>query len=212
MSRYGPFARKLSIALATLLVLGTSLYLLRAPLLRAAANLITVEDPLLPSDYILVLGGEPHVRPFHAADLYRRGVAPRILLIEVESQPAERLGLIPHQNDVAKGVFRSYGIPDSAVVVVPFDEGVGSTRDEGRALASYFSRESARRITVVTSEYHTGRARFTLRRALRGTGVEVRISGAPNDFDTTNWWRDERGFFAYFSEYVKWIHTLLRPA
>jgi len=188
-----------------------ALFVGRGLLLRGVAELITVREPVLDSDFLFLLGGDPHVRPFHAAELYHAGVASMVLVAEVERLPAERLGLLPWGTDVMKGVLLEQGVPDSAIMIIPHSGGATSTRDEAVALRTFLQGRSAGRVTLVTSIYHTGRARYTVRRALRGMEVEVRVVASPDRFDTSNWWRSEAGFLAYFTEYVKWLHTLLLP-
>jgi uncharacterized SAM-binding protein YcdF (DUF218 family) len=89
--------------------------------------------------------------------------------------------------------------------------GVTSTQDEGRVLRDYLREQPAQRVIVVTSAFHTRRARWTLRRELRGVEADLRMAAAEDDrFDASNWWTREAGFLAYVSEMLKFVHTLLR--
>ncbi len=63
-----------------LIALGVGAWIERVPLLRGAANLWVVSDPITPADAVVVLGGGVDVRPFAAADLYEKGVINRILV------------------------------------------------------------------------------------------------------------------------------------
>ncbi len=49
-------------------------------MLRGAANLWVVSDPITPADAVVVLGGGVDVRPFAAADLYEKGLINKILV------------------------------------------------------------------------------------------------------------------------------------
>lgn len=196
--------RRLGVAALAALVVLLSLYALRAPLLTGAARLLTVRDPLARADLILVLGGERYTRPRHAAALYRRGVAPRVVLIREEGEPETRLGLYPNGTDVSVAVLRRFGVPDSAIVVHEPPEGAGSTLEEARALRDYLRESGARRVVVVTNDYHSRRARWVLRRETRDHPAQLRM--APVEtlyFDETNWWRRERGLVTYLNEYIK---------
>ena len=187
------------------------LYLARAPLLTCVAELLIVRDAPAASGLLFLLNGAENVRPPHAARLWRRGVAPRVAIAREYSPESVRAGLYPNRTDVAVGMLRRHGVPDSAIVVLPFPGGVTSTQDEGRALRAYLERHPARRVTVVTSDYHTARARWTIRQELRGLGVEVRMAAAPEPgFGPRDWWRSEEGLILYLEEYLKWAHTLLR--
>jgi hypothetical protein len=52
----------------------------RAPLLRGAAGLWIVSDPVTPSDAVAVLGGGLELRPFRASELYKKGLAKKVLV------------------------------------------------------------------------------------------------------------------------------------
>jgi uncharacterized SAM-binding protein YcdF (DUF218 family) len=196
--------RRLAGAVLALLLLALAAYALRAPLLTGVARLLTVRDPVPRADLVLVLGGELNTRPFHAAGLYRRGVAPRVVLVRERAGPAVRQGLYPALTDVAVTILRRGGVPDSAIVVLEPPGGASSTADEARALRGYLRATGLRRVAVVTNEYHSRRARIALRRGVRGLPAEVLMAPAPAwGFTERDWWRSEEGLVAYFNEYVK---------
>src|SRR5262245_20815607 len=55
-------------------------WLVREPVLVGVAALWIVSDSITRADAIVVLGGGPEIRPFVAAELWRRGLAVRILI------------------------------------------------------------------------------------------------------------------------------------
>lgn len=195
-------------AAALLLVL----YALRVPILVRVARAVEVHQPPVHSDVIFLLGGDDRMagRAQHAASLYRRGFARQVVMARSEDPPAAFLGFYPNDTDVDVAILRHSGVPDSAIAMIVVPGGATSTTDEGRLLAWYLRRHPADRVLMVTSEYHTRRARWALRRGLHGVQVEVRVSGARDPrFHAGNWWRSEEGLLAYFSEYVKWGHNVL---
>ncbi len=190
--------------LSLLLFLALAAWALRAPLLTGAARWLTVDDRPARGDFVYVLGGELHTRPFHAARLYRAGVAPRVVLARVRDLPATELGLFPNETDVSVRVLRRLGVPDSAIVVLRLPGGASSTAEEARALRDHLRRTGARRVVVVTNAYHTRRARWALRRGTRGVPAEILMSPArARGFDETDWWRSEEGLITYLNEYIK---------
>jgi uncharacterized SAM-binding protein YcdF (DUF218 family) len=196
--------RRAGIAALALLCLALAAYALRAPILTGVARLLTVRDPVSRADLVLVLGGEINTRPFHAAELYRRGVAPRVVLVRERSGPAVRQGLYPSRADVSALILRRGGVPDSAIVVLEPTGGASSTREEAGALREYLRSGGGRRVVVVTNAYHTRRARLAVRRATRSLPVEILMSPAPADgFSESDWWRSEDGLVAYFGEFAK---------
>jgi len=197
-------ARRRWIALGATLAVCVLAWLLRAQLLEGAARFLSVRDPLARADAIFVLGGDPDIRPYAAAALYRRGLAPRVLVPGMETGRLAGDGLIPTQTQLFLGVLRREGVPDSAVQVLNMPGGTSSTTEDARVLAGWARRGGARTIIAVTTTYHTRRTRLALRRALEGTGVRLMMYGAPTrGYDESDWWRSESGLTTYFNEYVK---------
>jgi uncharacterized SAM-binding protein YcdF (DUF218 family) len=194
-----------------LLLLGLAAYAFHRPLLRGFARVLTVDDAVAPADFLYVLGGDVNTRPFHAAALFRRGFTPRVVVPRTQDRPASERGFYPNDADVAVRILKQERVPDSAITMLGMPGGVTSTQDEGRVLRDYLQTHPAQRVIVVTSAYHTRRARWTLRRELEGLPVDLRMAAAPDDrFDASNWWTREAGFLAYVSEMLKFVHTLLR--
>jgi uncharacterized SAM-binding protein YcdF (DUF218 family) len=196
--------RRLLISLLSLAVAALLAWLLRAPILTGVARVLTVHDPLRKADAIFVFGGDPDVRPFAAAALYRRGWAPRVLVPAMETGTLAEMGMVPTQTELFTGVLRREGVPDSAVTVLRMPGGTASTTDDVAVLRAYLRRTGYRRVIAVTTDYHTRRARRVLRRGLRGMDVRVTMYGTPaHGFRESDWWRRERGMVTYFTEYVK---------
>jgi uncharacterized SAM-binding protein YcdF (DUF218 family) len=197
------------IALASLAGAAVLCWLLRAPILTGVARFLTVHDRLEKADAIFVFGGDPDVRPFAAAALYRRGWAPRVLVPGMETGRLAAMGMVPTQTELFTGVLHREGVPDSAVSVLETPGGTTSTTDDVAVLRAWLRRTHARRVIAVTTDYHTRRARWALRRGLKGTDVRVTIYGTPSQqFDETNWWRTEIGLVTYFNEYLKFARYL----
>src|SRR5688572_12349746 len=92
-------------------------------LLRGVMRNLIVEDDLAPAGAIVVLGGgHPH-REVGAAEIYRRGLAPRIVLVRSywSQQASDRLRSLgvgtPDDGHVRRQLLRALGVPDSAIVV-----------------------------------------------------------------------------------------------
>ncbi len=198
------------VAFATLAVLLGGMWLLRAPILTGVARFLTVHDRLQRADAIFVFGGDPDVRPFAAAALYRRGWAPRVLVPGMETGRLAAMGMVPTQTELFTGVLHREGVPGSAVAVLSMPGGTASTTDDVAVLRAWLRRTGARRVIAVTTDYHTRRARRALRRGLKGIDVEVMMYGTPaRGFDEANWWRTEAGTVAYFNEYVKLVRYVV---
>ena len=66
-------------------------------------------------------------------------------------------------------------------------------------------RRALAKIIVVTSNYHTRRARFIYEHAL-APGTELRVVAAPDPaYDPNSWWRTREGLKTFFYEFVGYI-------
>jgi uncharacterized SAM-binding protein YcdF (DUF218 family) len=172
------------------------LYLLRHPILRAAGEFWVVEDPVQPSEAILVLGddNERGDRATRAAELYHGHWAPKVVasgrIIRAGTSMAELI-----ERDL-----ESRGVP--AAAVVRFAHTADSTREEAQALQRLVVERSWMRILVVTSNYHTRRTRYIFERVMPAN-VAVRVLAArDSEFDPASWWQNRRGVKIFFHEMV----------
>ena len=203
-------SRRIVVGVGSALLLVLVIWLLRVQILVGVARLVEVRQPPLRSDVIFLLSGDARTagRADHAARLYARGFAPLILIARPEDPPAASRGHYPNDADVNIALLRDAGVPGSAIWEIRVPGGVTSTMEEGRLLGWYLRRHGVERVTVVTSEYHTRRARWAIAREVGETAAEIRMSGARDPrFHAGNWWRSESGLLAYFEEYVKWAHN-----
>jgi uncharacterized SAM-binding protein YcdF (DUF218 family) len=151
------------------------------------------EDQLQRADAICVLAGTRMERPLEAADLYLKGWAPRILLTEEVPDSGiaalERRGMeLPTNAQTARDVMVRLGVPPTAIEILP--EIHDSTAHEAETFRQTCISRKWKRIIVVTSKFHTRRGGFAVRRALKGSGVEVVMRGTTYDrADPHHWWR-----------------------
>lgn len=164
------------------------------PALVGYAHLFRVNDPV-PSDALVVLTGGEYDRAVQAADLYRRGFA-SIVLICADSDTKTNV------RDMV-----SAGVP--AEVIRTLGE-VSNTHDEAVRVRDYLRVNPMRRITAVTTAYHSARVRWIFRRVLRGSGVDVHTAATDDArFNETNWYRSSTGRSFYVRELFKTIYYRL---
>ena len=189
------------IVLVLLIALG---YALRAQILTGVAEFLVVNDPLQPADIIFVLNGDYNTRPFQASELYQQGLAPIIIMAKAEMRPAEKLGLAPNDTDVSIGVMEKLGIPPEKIVVLPVDGGTTSTFDEANALRQYVEANNVHSLILLTSAFHTRRAKWIFERELAGLPMRLEVAAVPSyGFDESNWWQSEDGLITLNNEYIK---------
>ena len=181
--------------LAVLLVAAATLFLAREPVLGWLGAQLVRSDQLVRADAIVVLAGGTPQREIEAADLYTAGWAPKVLMTKDDETPAydvlRKRGIhLETQNQLKKRILLSLGVPESAVTILD-DRIANSTITETELVRSWLVSNPAKRLIIVTSPYHTARARLIFIRSLRDTGIEILTHPASHErFDARNWWRD----------------------
>jgi uncharacterized SAM-binding protein YcdF (DUF218 family) len=167
------------------------------------------EDPLQKADAIFVLGGARVERWLEAYELYRGGYAPFIVLSPERAEAAETMvrsrGVrFPSTPELQRDALVQMGVPASAILAP--GTWVDNTAQEGNLLRALVQARGWKRLIVVTSKYHTRRAGFAIRRALRGTGTEAIIRASRYDpSDPARWWRSRPDIRFAGSEWIKLV-------
>jgi uncharacterized SAM-binding protein YcdF (DUF218 family) len=172
-----------------------------------AGRFLVVTDPLpAHADAIVVLAGSIADRALEAADLYRAGIAP-VVVITRERPPTGSARLrargvvLPESDERLRTALIGLGVPARAIVRLR--RRTSSTETEARTIARWVCRHGVRRLVVVTSKAHTRRARLILRRAL-GPTVALAIRPARDDpFAAARWWRVRHAAKVVLVEYEK---------
>ena len=203
---FGPFRRRtVLVGLALTAGLVIALWVSRAAILQTAAELLVVEDTLTPSEFAVLLAGEIQERPRRAAELYTQGLAQVVLVCHVPMTEAQRAGRIPSHTEILVTTLELYGVPRSAIVVLGEERGVTSTYDEALTVKRYLDdRGAVGPLALVTSAFHTRRARWIFGRVFGASPQTMQMTPAPYEsFDATNWWRHEDGLITVNNEYIK---------
>jgi uncharacterized SAM-binding protein YcdF (DUF218 family) len=181
---------------------------------RFAGRVLVVEDRLpISADAIVVLAGSIPDRALEAADLYREGVAPRVIVTRERLRRGElalrsRGVRLVESDEETRRTLRALGVPADAVRRLGSRN--RSTATEAATIARWACARRLRALVVVTSRAHTRRARLILRRTLEpAVAVAVRPS-RHDDFDAGRWWRDRRDAKTVLGEYEKLAHYWLR--
>jgi uncharacterized SAM-binding protein YcdF (DUF218 family) len=196
---------------AVLAVLAILAFAFRSQILTGIADYLIVSDKLQPADVIVLLNSDVNTRPFRASELYKQGLAPVIVIARSESTPTVDLGLVPNDTDISVAVMEKQGVPADKIIVLPFPGGVTSTFDEAAVIRQYVLAHQTRRIILVTSAFHTRRARWIFEKTLAGLPVALELVAVPYaGFDQTNWWKNETGLITLNNEYIKLFYYLFK--
>ena len=172
-------------SLISLVFLGTlcgAVYFARYPLLRFAGESWIVEDSLQRSDAIIVLSDDNFYadRATRAAQVFRDGMAPLVVASGRRLRPRAGIAEL-----MAHDLFER-GVPKDKILPVEHDS--DNTREEAETLAKVALQRKWKSVIVVTSNYHTRRARYIFQRVFP-PGIVIRVTGARDgDFDPERWW------------------------
>jgi uncharacterized SAM-binding protein YcdF (DUF218 family) len=169
--------------------------------LELPARILMVADPVAAADALYVFPGGVPTRSECAADLYRREMAPRVVVSGERVRPElEAVGLPLSDAQVNARVLARHGVPPDRVVIL--EEGTSTFEDAGALRRWALGQPGVHRILAVTSPTHSRRARRTLRRAFRDSGIEVAVHPCPADVPP-QWWRHEDSLLRVINEYIK---------
>jgi uncharacterized SAM-binding protein YcdF (DUF218 family) len=172
------------------------LYLLRRPILHEAADWWIVNDPPAQADVLIILSDDnlEGSRATKAAELYQEHRAPVIVASGRMLRPYAGIGELM-QRDLT-----DHGVPATAVVI--FRHSAADTIEEAQALKGLVVEKGWKHVVIVTSNYHTRRARYIFRKVF-SVGVQVDVASAKDPaFDPDDWWEGRTGLKLFAHEVV----------
>lgn len=191
---------------AILLGLAAGLALFIPSGLQAIGLYLVVADRLTPADAIYVLEGMTPAREVEAAILYRRRLAPRVVLaLGRDPAPiARRLAREPVPQERAARVLARLGVPGRAIVRLTRE--VENTEQE-LAVDFEFARAGGfRRVIFVTSPPHTRRVRTIWDARYQARLPALVYPTSFEDWDPSRWWRSRRWLEESLHELVGIAH------
>ena len=190
------------IALLFLVVLLGGIYLARHPLLRFIGESLVVEDSLEKSDAIIILSDDNYYgdRATRAAELFRQNLAPVVVASGVRLRPNASIAELMTHDLIERGVPKEN--------ILPFPQDADNTRGEAESLRKLSQSRSWKSVIVVTSNYHTRRAKYIFKKVFPET-VAIRIASAHDgDFDPAHWYEHRKSIKRFTHEiggyFVAW--------
>ena len=199
MARRRFISRILTLLAVAALALALS-YALWLPLIGRA---LVHDDGPSAADIAVVLGGDYWGHRIETAgNLVRLGLVHTVLV----SGPSGFYGV--HESDLAIPFAIRKGFPAAWFEAFPHD--ALSTKEEARVLLAELRSRGVHRALIVTSDYHSARARriFLATERAMGGGPELRFVAAPDQFFHANsWWRGRESQKTTFIEWWKTVAT-----
>ncbi len=172
------------------------IYFVRHPIMRYAAESWVVDEPAAHADAIIVLGDDNFYadRATRAAELYRQGVAGIVVGSGRRLRPNAGISELMEHDLVERGVPKEK--------IIRFVHDAESTSDEGNALVHLAGSHKWKSVVVVTSNYHTRRARYILQKEFPPSIAVSIASARDGDFDPQRWWEKRRSVKLFIQELV----------
>jgi uncharacterized SAM-binding protein YcdF (DUF218 family) len=185
-------------------ILILTLLAFRQQALDGLGEFLVVSDPLEHGDLIYVLAGDFWgSRVLLGANLGSKGWAPKVIMsggLYTGGGYVNR-----YQGDLAVDFAVQHGYPRGLFISIPLE--LQSTIDEARAMGPVFHRLGARRVLLVTSNFHSRRAAQAFRLFL--PEFEFRMEGSPDHtFEPHAWWKTPQQRHLLFAEYQKLVGTV----
>ena len=179
------------------------IFLTRSVWLPVFGYALIHDDGPAKAEIAVVLAGDSYGhRIVKAGDLVRSGYVPSVLV----SGPAGAYGL--HECDLAIPFAVRQGFP--AEWFIPFPNRSLSTREEAAAILEELRHRNVKSFLLVTSNYHSARARRIFLAAERSAGGGPRfrtVSARDEFFQPDSWWRNRQGQKTAFIEWSKTFAT-----
>jgi uncharacterized SAM-binding protein YcdF (DUF218 family) len=191
-------------SLLGLLLFGAVVYLSRDLWLSAFGKALVHDDGAAKADIAVVLAGDywGH-RLTKAAELVRQGYVPQVLV----SGPPGFYGV----NEADAAIQYAIGKGYPAGWFIPLRHTALSTREEAVVVLDALKQRNIQSFLLVTSNYHTARARRIYLKAehLRGGGPDMRVVASGDQFFTAgDWWRNREGQKTVFMEWTKTLTSV----
>ena len=164
--------------------------------LAGSGRFLIVNQPVR-SDVILVLAGDTERRPQRGLELLRDNYAPRLIL----DVPAAARVFEWSELDLAQKYIG--GLAEAQAITICPIHGL-STRTEAQDASQCLERAGARRVLLVTSEFHSRRALSIFQKKAPNHTYSVAAAADPNEFGA-QWWRHRQWAKVNVDEWTRLI-------
>lgn len=186
----------------------------RGPVLRAAGWVLVVDEPVAPSDIIVIAGDSGGAGALQAADLVHSGIATRVAVFTDPPSGEDiefiRRGL-PYEDLAAKQIRQLGWLGVTDVVQIPRNE--AGSEGEGQVLAPWCDQHGIRSVVFLAARDHSRRVRRVLNRDMKDHPTRVSVQAERySNFDPDRWWETRTGIRTEIIELQKLVlDVVLHP-
>ena len=186
----------------------------RVPLLTALGSYLMLEHPVEKADLIVCTPETSLGQGLTAADLYNRGLAPRIFI--PRESPPEGLdvleahgGQYPTPSELARRVLESLDIPGSACVMGR--RPVNTVSQEARELKEWIVSSEVHSMIIITAPWKARRTYRVFKDVMDEDTVTIRVfPGRYSGFTADSWWKSDRYTGHVVMEYQRLAYDTLK--
>jgi uncharacterized SAM-binding protein YcdF (DUF218 family) len=197
-----------------ILIIAVFFYILlsyfHGPILTQLGKYLVVQHPATKSDLIVCLAGGDVERGLASAELFAKGLAPRIFIarepIPDGLETLKQKGIAyPESVDLVMMIFKGLGVPETAVI--RGDRPVQSTFEEAERVGALIKEKKYRSLILVTSPTHSRGAWLTFRQVIPDKDIRITVIPTPySKFRAEDWWKTRRYVREVILEYQKLIY------
>jgi uncharacterized SAM-binding protein YcdF (DUF218 family) len=163
---------------------------------------LTPKDELTNADVIVAIsGGDTQARTLKAVELYKQGLAPKILFSGAALDP-----LSPSNAKVMRDYALEAGVPEEVILI---EEAAQNTAENAENSQGVLGSQDFKKIILVTSPYHQRRAYLEFRDKLSDEIVLLNQSSSDDSWPTA-WFLTPRGWWLGLSESAKTVMTAVK--
>jgi uncharacterized SAM-binding protein YcdF (DUF218 family) len=163
------------------------------------ARFLVIGDSPKQAAAIAPLAGEK-ARVVYGAELFNQGYAKWFV---ITNMALDLPGINEPYNELVRKEAIRQGVSQDQILVST--EIVETTMGEARVLRQLAEEQGWSSLLVVTSPYHTRRARHILLDAFAGSGIRISVGPVPGHwYEPQSWWREPTGLRVTWDEYVKY--------
>lgn len=189
------------------------LYALSGIILANVGDFLIYDEKPVNSDAIVVLntGLEYYPRLIESADLYKKGLANKIVINgnrkTDDLKEIEEKGFVGccawYENTLR--ILSLFGVPRDRVICISAEDAY-DTVSEAEIVGEEILEKGFTRVILVTSKYHTRRANFIWKRMYGDRFSLYTVSAKTDPYDPGGWWQDGRQIRWVLAEYGAWIY------